>query len=75
MRGAFSQVALGLALGIPIALLGAHSIADQLYVVKSYDPSSLSVAVVVLLAAAALAGFLPARRAASIDPMPALRNE
>jgi predicted permease len=75
MRGAFFQVALGLALGIPIALLGAHSIADQLYVVKSYDPSSLSVAVVVLLAAAALAGFLPARRAASIDPMLALRNE
>jgi hypothetical protein len=70
-----NQVALGLALGMPIALVGAHYMADQLYVVKSYDPLSLFTAAVVLLAAAMLAGFLPARRAASIDPMQALRTE
>jgi len=75
MRGAFRQVALGLALGIPIALVGAHYMADQLYVVKSYDPLSLIIAAIVLMAAAMLAGFLPARRAASIDPMQALRTE
>jgi predicted permease len=75
MRGAFIQVALGLALGIPIALIGARSLADQLYVVKSYDPMSLIVATVVLSAAAALAGFIPARRAASVYPMQALRNQ
>jgi ABC-type antimicrobial peptide transport system permease subunit len=75
MRGAFFQIVLGLALGIPIALIGAHSMADELFVVKSYDPESLLAAVLVLLAAAALAGFIPARRAASIDPMRALRNE
>jgi predicted permease len=75
MRGAFLQVALGLALGIPIALVGAHVIASQLYLVKSYDPSSLLVAILVLAGAAALAGFVPARRAASIDPMQALRNQ
>jgi predicted permease len=75
MRGAFVQVALGLALGIPIALIGAHMIANQLYLVKSYDPLSLLVAVLVLSGAAAVAGFVPAHRAASIDPMQALRNQ
>jgi ABC-type antimicrobial peptide transport system permease subunit len=75
MRGAFVQVAVGLALGIPIALAGAHVIASQLYLVKSYDPLSLLAAVVVLSGAAAIAGFVPARRAASVDPMQALRNQ
>jgi hypothetical protein len=75
MRGAFVQVAVGLALGIPIALIGAHMIANQLYLVKSYDPLSLLVAVLVLAGAAAIAGLVPARRAASIDPMEALRNQ
>ncbi|MFI5115585.1 MAG: hypothetical protein ACHP8B_02690 [Terriglobales bacterium] len=49
--------------------------ADQLHRVRSYDPLSISVAVVVLSLAAGLAGFLPARRAASIEPMEALRIE
>ena len=49
--------------------------ADQLYSVRSYDPVSLAIAVVVLALAAALAGFIPARRAASIEPMEALRIE
>jgi ABC-type antimicrobial peptide transport system permease subunit len=75
LRGAFLQVGLGLALGIPIALIGAHYMADQLYVVRSYDPLSVLIAVVVLSLAAALAGFIPARRAASIEPMEALRTE
>lgn len=75
MRGAFAQVALGLTLGIPVALIGAHLIANQLYLVKSYDPLSLFVAVLVLAGAAAIAGFVPARRAASIDPMQALRTQ
>ncbi len=75
LRGAFAQVGLGLALGIPIALVGAHYMVDQLYSVRSYDPLSIAIAVVVLSAAAALAGFIPARRAASIEPMEALRIE
>jgi predicted permease len=75
MRGALSQVALGLALGIPIALIGAHSIANELYVVKSYDPLSLFIAVSVLSAAAAIAGLIPARRAALMDPMQSLRSQ
>ena len=75
MRGALLQVALGLALGIPIVLLGARYLNNQLYLVKSYDPLSLLVAISVLAGAAMIAGFIPARRAASIDPMRALRSE
>jgi ABC-type antimicrobial peptide transport system permease subunit len=72
---AFSRVAIGLGIGIVIALIGGHYMADQLYGVKPYDPVSLAIAVVVLAIAAAIAGFLPARRAASIEPMQALRIE
>jgi ABC-type antimicrobial peptide transport system permease subunit len=43
--------------------------------VHSYDPVSLGIAVVVLLASATVAGFIPARRAANIEPMTALRTE
>jgi predicted permease len=75
MRGAFLQAGLGLAIGIPVAVLGARSMADQLYKVRSYDPVSLGIAVVVLLASATIAGFIPALRAANIEPMQALRTE
>jgi predicted permease len=75
MRSAFGQVGLGLLIGIPIALLGGRIIADQLFNVKPYDPVSLALAVGVLAVAAAVAGFIPAARAASIEPMEALRTE
>jgi predicted permease len=75
MRGALIQVGLGLGIGVPIALMGARFVTSQLYEVKSYDPLSLFAAVVVLSTAAVVAGFFPARRAASIDPMQALRSE
>jgi ABC-type antimicrobial peptide transport system permease subunit len=75
MRGAFFQAGLGLAIGVPVAILGARTMADQLYGVKSYDPVSLVIAVAVLLMSATVAGFIPARRAANIDPMTALRTE
>lgn len=75
MRRALVLVAIGLAVGIPIALLGGHFMRTQLYEVKTYDPLTLIGAVLVLAASAALAGFIPARRAASIEPMQALRIE
>jgi ABC-type antimicrobial peptide transport system permease subunit len=75
MRGAFIQVGLGLAMGIPIALIGARYMADELYGVRAWDPVSLGISIVVLTVATAVAGFLPARRAASIEPMQALRIE
>jgi predicted permease len=75
MRSAFLQAGLGLAIGVPVAIFGARAMADQLYGVRSYDPVSLLVAVAVLLGSAAVAGFIPARRAANIEPMTALRTE
>jgi predicted permease len=75
LRSAFLLVGIGLALGILLSLVGGRFMADQLYGVRSYDPLSILIAVVVLTLAAALAGFIPARRAASIEPMQALRME
>jgi len=75
LRGASWQVGLGLAIGIPAALLGGHFMASQLYGVSTYDPLTLAAAVVILSAFAAIAGFIPARRAATIEPMTALRIE
>ncbi len=75
LRGAFLQVGIGLAIGIPIAILGGRFMASQLFQVRAWDPVSMGIAIAVLSAAAALAGFIPARRAASIEPMEALRIE
>jgi predicted permease len=75
LRGASWQVGLGLAIGMPAALLGGHLMATQLYGVRTYDPLTLAGAVLLLAAFAAVAGFIPARRAASIEPMNALRTE
>jgi predicted permease len=75
MRRALVLVAIGLAIGIPVTLVGGRLMRTQLYGVKAYDPVTLMLAVLVLSAFAALAGFIPARRAASIEPIHALRIE
>jgi predicted permease len=75
LRGALTQAGIGMAIGIPVALLAAQWMKDQLFEVKTYDPLSLLTAVVVLLLSATVAGFVPARRAAGIQPMDALRTE
>jgi ABC-type antimicrobial peptide transport system permease subunit len=75
LRRAILLVALGLAIGIPVALVGGRLMRIQLYGVQTYDPLTIAGAVLALSAFAALAGFIPARRAASIEPMNALRQE
>jgi ABC-type antimicrobial peptide transport system permease subunit len=75
LRSSLTQVGVGIAIGIPIALAGALALADQLYHVPSYDVVSMTRALVVLGIATTIAGFIPARRAATVDPMDALRNE
>jgi predicted permease len=75
LRGALRQVAMGLALGIPLALLSGWLISSQLFEVKGHDPLALVLAAVLLAVCAMVAGLIPARRAASIEPMQALRTE
>jgi ABC-type antimicrobial peptide transport system permease subunit len=75
LRGAMLQLGLGLAVGIPVALAGGRLLSSQLYGVKTYDPVILTLAAAVLSACALVAGFVPAQRAASIEPMRALRTE
>jgi ABC-type antimicrobial peptide transport system permease subunit len=75
LRGAFSQIGVGLALGIPAALEVGNLMTKQLFGVKPWDPLMLSAAVVLLCLAALLASLIPASRAAGIEPMRALRNE
>jgi predicted permease len=75
LRGVLVQIGLGLALGIPCALICSYFMQSQLYGVGSYDPASLGGAIIVLAMCALAAGFIPARRAASIEPMTALRIE
>jgi len=75
LRSSLAQVGVGIAIGIPVALAGALSLADQFYHVPSYDVVSMTRALIVLGIATTIAGVIPARRAASVDPMSALRNE
>jgi len=75
LQGALIQLALGLVVGIPVAFAGGRLLSSQLYGVKTHDPIVLGLAAAVLAASALVAGFIPARRAASIEPMQALRTE
>ena len=75
VSGAMLQIGIGLLIGIPIALAGGRALAHRLFGVESYDPIVLSAAVGTLAVSALVAGLVPAMRAASIDPMEALRSE
>ncbi len=75
LHGAFLQVAVGLLIGIPVAIGAGHFMASKLFQVRSYDPIVLGTSMVALIFCAAIASILPAGRAASTDPMKALRTE
>jgi putative ABC transport system permease protein len=75
LRGAFLQVAVGLIIGIPGTIAAGRAMAAQLFNVKPYDPQTLLSTTFVLALAAFLATLVPARRAAAVEPMHALRTE
>jgi len=75
LREAMLQAGLGLAIGIPVALLCVRFVKTQLYGVEGRDMSVLALATLALAVSALVAGLIPARRAASTDPMNALRTE
>ena len=75
LKGAFVQVAIGLVLGIPLAIIAGHFMSSKLFQVRAYDPIVLGGSIVALGLCAAIASILPARRAATTEPMKALRTE
>jgi predicted permease len=75
LRGAFVQIGLGLLIGVPLALATGRILASKLFRVPAFNLLILTAAILTLTLCALIAGFLPAHRAASIDPVEALRME
>ncbi|MGZ4845537.1 MAG: ABC transporter permease [Candidatus Angelobacter sp.] len=75
LAGASKRVLGGLLLGVPLAIGAGRLISAQLYGVSSWDPMALGMAAAALAISAFFAAVIPARRAASISPMKALRTE
>lgn len=67
------MTAVGAAIGLAGALALGRLVASRLYGLTTTDPAAMTIAIVIILFAAALAGYLPARRAARIDPIVSLR--
>jgi len=68
-------VAIGIAAGLPCALAASRLLASQFFGLSWGDPGTIAIAVLMILCTTLLAGYVPARRAARIDPMNALRTD
>ena len=75
LHGAFRRVIVGLALGLPLAVGAGYLLSAQLYGVRFWDPLALSIGALSLAVCALFAAIIPARRAASISPIRALRTD
>ncbi len=75
MRGGLRLVVAGAAVGLVLALVGARLVRGFLFGVRPLDPATFLAVPAILLAVAVLAAWLPARRAARVDPVRALRSE
>lgn len=75
LRAVGLQVAAGFAIGIPLTLLVGRLLAAQFFGVHTFDLKVFAVGSFALLTSASIAGMIPARRAASVDPIQALRAE
>jgi ABC-type antimicrobial peptide transport system permease subunit len=68
-------VAIGVAIGVPAAILLSQFVKSQLFGLEPHDPSTILASTVLLALVAGLAGLIPALRASRIDPMRALHYE
>jgi len=68
-------MAAGICIGLPLALAACRMVSSMLFGLKPADPLTIATATLILIVVAALAGYLPARRASRVDPMVALRYE
>jgi predicted permease len=75
LREASVLLAAGITAGVLVSLAASRLVSTQLYGLKSSDPPTIAGAALLMLAAAAVAAYLPARRAMKVDPMVALRDE
>jgi predicted permease len=75
LRGTSARVLVGLLLGVPLAIGAGRLISSELYGVVSWDPVALTVAAAALAVSAFFAAIIPARRAASVSPLDALKVE
>jgi len=75
LREILMMSAIGLALGIPLAFAGSSYVRSLLFELGPHDPTAMTIAVAALTICGMLAGLIPARRAAGIDPMTAIRHE
>jgi predicted permease len=75
LRGSLVMVVAGVAIGLPLTLAATRMISARLFGISPTDPFTIGAATLLLMAVAALAGFLPAQRASQVDPMVALRYE
>jgi predicted permease len=74
LQGAFAVVGIGIALGLAVALYASRLVGGLLFGVEAFDPLTLAAATALLLAVGLGASLLPARRAAGIDPVIALKE-
>jgi len=75
LRQAILLAAIGVAIAMPVALVLSRAMRSVVYGIEPYDPVTMIGAAVLMIAVAALAAWIPARRAAKVDPIEALRYE